>query len=259
MEVTYNPTDPNAPEFTADELDSLRVGEEQSQGEERMLAGKYENAEQLEKAYLELQQMLGEKEGEAEEPEAEPDQDYDEEKPDERFTLFEDAKAQLQENGELSDEALDAFDGMSSRDLVDLYLEWQGDDAYSETEEVVDLSDQEVNQIKNSVGGEDAYNALMEWSSQSMPGEYVQAFDELVATGDPFAIQLAVNGLVASYQMENGFEGEMLTGGDSRVQQDVFRSQAELVEAMSDPRYDRDPAFRADIATKLERSGEFIY
>ena len=33
MEVTYNPTDPNAPEFTADELDSLRVGEEQAQGE----------------------------------------------------------------------------------------------------------------------------------------------------------------------------------------------------------------------------------
>ena len=257
MEVTYNPTDPNAPEFTADELDSLRVGEEQAQGEERMLAGKYENAEQLEKAYLELQQMLGEKEGEA--PEAEPDQDYEEEKPDERFTLFEDAQAQLQETGELTDEVLEAFDGMSSRDLVDLYLEWEGTDSFSEGPEVVDLSDQEVNQIKNSVGGEDAYNALMEWSSQSMPSEYVQAFDELVATGDPFAIQLAVNGLVASYQMENGFEGEMLTGGDSRVQQDVFRSQAELVEAMGDPRYDRDPAYRADIAAKLERSGEFIY
>jgi len=34
----------------------------------------------------------------------------------------------------------------------------------------------------------------------------------------------------------------------------IFRSQAEVVRAMSDPRYDKDPAYRQDIYNKLERS-----
>ena len=33
-----------------------------------------------------------------------------------------------------------------------------------------------------------------------------------------------------------------------------FRSQAELVEAMSDPRYETDPAYRADVIALLENS-----
>ena len=35
---------------------------------------------------------------------------------------------------------------------------------------------------------------------------------------------------------------------------DVFRSQAEVVEAINDPRYDRDPAYRNDVLMRLERS-----
>ena len=45
----------------------------------------------------------------------------------------------------------------------------------------------------------------------------------------------------------------MLTGKAARTQ-DGFRSQAEVVQAMSDPRYDRDEAYRQDVYDKLERS-----
>ena len=48
--------------------------------------------------------------------------------------------------------------------------------------------------------------------------------------------------------------GRMLTGKPSKQSSDVFRSQAQLVEAMSDPRYDRDPAYRQDVIAKLDRS-----
>ena len=66
-EITYDPTDVDAGEFSADELDSLQVGELLAQAEDRMLAGKYENAEQLEQAYLNLQQKMGEESGQEEE------------------------------------------------------------------------------------------------------------------------------------------------------------------------------------------------
>jgi hypothetical protein len=48
-------------------------------------------------------------------------------------------------------------------------------------------------------------------------------------------------------------EGELIQGKPARST-DVFRSQAELVRAMSDPRYDSDPAYRQDVIAKLEQS-----
>jgi hypothetical protein len=60
--------------------------------------------------------------------------------------------------------------------------------------------------------------------------------------------------LNARYKDAEGYDGKLLTGNAPRTNADVFRSQAELVAAMSDPRYDKDPAYRADIADKLERS-----
>ena len=46
----------------------------------------------------------------------------------------------------------------------------------------------------------------------------------------------------------------MLTGKAAAETPDVFRSQAEVVQAMSDPRYDNDPAYRNDVFEKLGRS-----
>ena len=51
----------------------------------------------------------------------------------------------------------------------------------------------------------------------------------------------------------------MLTGKGPVQQKDAFRSQAELVSAMSDPRYDEDPAYRQDIIAKLERSNNLQF
>ena len=69
-EITYDPTPVDQQEFSAEELDSLQVGEQLQQAEQQMLAGKYENAgDRPEKAYLELQQKLGERHSDAEQAE----------------------------------------------------------------------------------------------------------------------------------------------------------------------------------------------
>ena len=46
--------------LTPEEQDSLQVGEQLQADQEQLLAGKYKNAEDLEKAYVELQKKLGE-------------------------------------------------------------------------------------------------------------------------------------------------------------------------------------------------------
>ena len=82
----------NSPEtevLTADEQDSLEVGEKMHAEQESLLAGKYKNAEELEKAYIELQGKLGSKDNTVSEPEAtqnepesEPEINKEEESPD---------------------------------------------------------------------------------------------------------------------------------------------------------------------------------
>ena len=68
------------------------------------------------------------------------------------------------------------------------------------------------------------------------------------------AITIAVAGLKSQYEEVNGYEGRMLSGKGAPQQVDAFRSQAEVVQAMADPRYDNDPAYRNDVFEKLSRS-----
>ena len=56
------------------------------------------------------------------------------------------------------------------------------------------------------------------------------------------------------YEDANGYEGRMLSGKAPQVVQQGFRSQAEVLQAMQDPRYDSDPAYRQDVFNKLEIS-----
>jgi hypothetical protein len=76
----------------------------------------------------------------------------------------------------------------------------------------------------------------------------------VVESGNVQAIQLAVAGLRSEYEQAVGYEGRMLSGKAANTAVDAFRSQAEVVRAMSDPRYDNDPAYRQDIFDKLDRS-----
>ena len=94
----------------------------------------------------------------------------------------------------------------------------------------------------------------MEWSGENLDPADVQAFDAIVESGNARVIRMAVAGLKAQMEAKVGFEGEMVTGKSPQQRVDVFRSQSEVVQAMSDPRYDRDPAYRNDVFEKLSRS-----
>ena len=117
-----------------------------------------------------------------------------------------------------------------------------------------DLTDAQASEIRSLAGGDEAYTQLTQWAADSLDESMITAYDNIVETGDVRMIQLAVAGLKAEYEKANGFEGQMLTGKAAQPQVDVFRSQAEVVAAMQDPRYDNDPAYRNDVFQKLGRS-----
>ena len=252
--LTIN-TEETTAELTPEEQENLKIGEELAQEESKKLAGKYESAEELEKAYIELQKKLGDKEETSEEPKAEEETEETEETPDDNPTvaLINEASDEYYANGnKLSTETLDKFKQMSSQDLVNAYIEMVEKNPPQANQEA-DVSQAQINQIQNSVGGENQYQKLMQWAGQNLPEKEINAFDGLINTGNVDAIQLGVQALRSKYEEANGYEGRMLTGKAAQTA-DVFRSQAQLVAAMSDPRYDTDPAYRQDVVAKLERS-----
>ena len=241
--------------LTPDEQDSLKVGEEIAEKQEQLLAGKYKDAQELEKAYVELQKKLGDQESEPEKTSA---TEETEEQPSlsDGASLITSASDEFNTDGKLSPETLDKFSSMSSKDLVEAYMEIQNSPQYKDqlSQPVAELTDGEFNQIYNSVGGEQQYKTMIEWAGQNLDKQSAAAFDNIVNTGTVDAIKFAVSGLKSQYEAANGYEGKMFTGKTAPDRGDVFRSQAELVRAMSDSRYDSDPAYRQDIIEKLDRS-----
>ena len=249
-----------AENLTPEEQDSLQVGEQIQEQEEGLLAGKYENAQQLEKAYIELQKKMGsdvDDKGEAAEESTEKEADEPIMEVTPAVETLSTAAMEYDKDGQISPETMAKFNDMSSKELVDTYMNMyskaleQGYEAPSATQ---DLSDAQVNNIHNSVGGEAKYDNLLNWATDNLPESKMTSFDRIVEAGNAEAIQLAVDGLKAQYETAQGYEGRMLSGKAPRTSGDVYRSQQEVVKAMSDPQYDNDPAYRQDVMQKLARS-----
>ena len=123
-----------------------------------------------------------------------------------------------------------------------------------ESEEAEGLTEAQANQLFQMVGGEKAYQSMINWAGQNLSKEEISMYDSVMGKGDPNAIFFAVQALNSKYNDATGSEGQMLSGKASREENAGYQSQAQLVEAMSDPRYDRDPAYRRSVLDKLANS-----
>jgi len=259
--------DPNPPaeivgqeagvELTADEQDSLKVGSGLVEEQEKLLAGKYKNAEELERAYGELQKKLGERE-QTEAAEAPAEETQESLSPTAQL-ITSASEEYSNNNGKLSADTIQQLSSMDSKDLVEAYMQLQGESVEPTQTDPGDISDADVNAVKSAAGGEEAYSQLVEWAGNNLDQKSIEAFDEIINSGSVDAIKLAVNGLKSQYENANGYEGRMLTGKPPVNSKDTYRSQAELVRAMNDPRYDSDPAYRQDVIAKLEQSNELMF
>ena len=239
--------------LTPDEQDSLKVGEEMEAKEETLLAGKYKDAADLEKAYLELQGKLGEK------------SDTDSEKAettDEKVEETEDSKEESESNildqlwdegsnNKISEETLKSLSKMNPIEVAKLAMQQRQAGAKGESKE---FTDKDVEQIHGLVGGQENYNNMMSWAQQNVSEQEVNMYDDVMELGNPLAAYFAVQTLALKYQDSSGKDGQMITGKAPKSTADVFNSQQEMIKAMEDDRYNDDPAYREAILQKLERS-----
>lgn len=222
----------------SDEAESLRIGEELVEAQEQRLAGKYKNTEELEAAYLELQKKLGSNE--------EQDNVQEESVETSEGSWLEEAYEAIRESGELSERLTQQISDMSGMDVFNAMK----DSSPSATR---DLSEGELAAVYNAVGGEEQYGNLISWAQDNFSEQEIAAYDSVVDSGNIAQINLALQALYYRYTDSMGQEGNLLQGKPASAEA-TFRSQQELIQAMNDPRYDNDPAYRQDVLNKLDRS-----
>ena len=236
--------------LSAEEQDSLKVGEQMQEAQDNLLAGKYKNAEELEKGYLELQQKLNTKEEEPAQEEVEEEEAATEEVETNILDqLWEEAGT---EEG-YTQESLDKLRKMSVDELAQMHLEYR-ESVTKEQPQNRDFTEADIKELKGIVGGEKNYANMVQWAQGALNEQEIKMFDAVMAKGDPLGAFFAVRALGYAYNDAVGYDGKMVQGKPPRQSNDQFRSQQEVVRAMADPRYDEDPAYRMDVMEKLERS-----
>jgi hypothetical protein len=231
-------------ELNSDEQESLAIGEEMANDQETMLAGKYKNAEELEAAYIELQKKLGSKEDQGE-SESEPEQ-TEEETSTTDTSLFD--KIWEESKDEFTEETLKELAGADPTDLANMYLD------YRQSESKNQITAEDATALKDAFGGEEQYKQLMGWANENLNEKEIDMYDSVMESGDRNAAYFAMQALTYRYGDSVGVEGKLVQGKAPADTAKGFKSQAEVVNAMQDPRYDRDPAYRQEIMAKLERS-----
>ena len=249
--LTYDPTPADQPEFSEAEQEALAIGEAAANEQQQLLAGKFKDAEALEKAYIELQSKFGSRQEDSSD-EGETDDDEQEDTEEESNSIL-DALWEDAQNGELSKETQEQLSKMNPAEVAAEYLKYrQQIEANQQPEE--DISDSQVAELRGIAGGDEGYQEMIAWASENLTPQDIKRYDSVIASGNYDAISFAVEALKSKYTEAMGVEGQLFKGKPASNTRDVFRSQAEVVAAMSDPRYDRDPAYRSDVFEKLERS-----
>lgn len=267
--------DPVAAQQIAEkEAESLKIGEDLMQKQDKRLAGKYKNPEELEAAYLELQKKLGETPTSTDEDTPEPQKEFDFYSDDGSVNYetanqvygeqlsntfkdndidpFEMNKHFVENNGTLSDEMYEQLGKAGlTKNLVDSYLKGVRDEVGIESQQPT-LTDAEIADVKNVANGEEGYQTLMDWAGKNLSKEDQDNYDQVLGTANKTAIKFAVKALMGQYEDANGRDSKIITGKES--QQDTYRSMAEVVRDMNKPEYTTDEAFRDDVIRKLSAS-----
>lgn len=256
LEVT-NQTEqaPQLSEHDQQMVERASQSEEQTQTELRsdtenvLLAGKYKDVSELEKAYTELQSKMGQQ--------AEPTEQVKQEETPAPTESVEEAKEVVEnkgidfdnlyneygEKGELSPETYSNLEQAGlSKEVVNSYI--QGQEA---------IQQQQVNALQSEVGGEAEYQSMIEWAGSNLSESEQNAFNATLDNAE--SAKFAIQGLNARYKAANPqlIGGNRTSGADAGSSRG-FTTKSEMMEAMSSSKYKTDHTYRADVQRKLALS-----
>lgn len=229
------------PEEEAPE-DPVQEQQEEEETEERpeWLPEKFKTPEALAKAYSDLEKKQSEQADSSEESTSESTSETEA-----VSNVIQEASDSFYENGELSDKNFEDLEKAGiPREFVEAYV--KGQEA---------TMNAEIASITDSVGGQENYDAMVEWASANLPSEEIDSYDEIVATGGTNAAKMAVKGLYARYMSEGGGSSvNIAKGATSGAALQPFKSMSQVTDAMKTKEYRQDPAYRKEVEQRISIS-----
>ena len=250
------------PPMSANDLEGLK-------DENGLYAGKFKSVEDLVGSYKELEGKLGAIDQTREEPEGNAEEQTEEtETKESDFNAEEfygdglasvleevgidaqDISNRFAENDEISEDDYSKLgEAGFSKQIIDTYLDGLRNAGMA--------GEVDAQGIKDAVGGDDSYGKMVSWAMENLPAEQVQSFNKLTDTGDGPAIKLAVQGIYSQYNNAMGVEPDLYSGRTANAGVTPFRTTAEVVTAMGDPRWEKDAAYTDNVKARLAGSNVF--
>ena len=232
--ITEPETGPDAP-----------IAEDNQSERPEWLPEKFNSPEDLAKSYTELEKKLSAPKDDPPTDDATTDDTPTEDKentgPD--FAKFSEEYAN---GGALSDDSFAELEQMGyPKTMVETYL------AGMQTNQEADAST-----VMAVAGGEDGYKDLTDWARDNMAANELEVYNQMVATGTDNA-KMAVEWMMSKREAAGDVEPNLVSGKAQAASKDEFRSTAQVVAAMKDPRYGKDAAYTKDVEQKLGRSSVF--
>jgi len=166
---------------------------------------------------------------------------------------------ELSKDGKLSPASYEALAKVGyPKVVVDSYIKGLTADA-DRTEAVSQalIADKQIAEITTDVGGQEVLSEMLAWATANLDAADLAVYNKAVSSSDVSQVRLAVNGLFHAYSQVQ--DPSLLQGVRSTNLSNVepFLSNDEVVQAMQNPKYDRDPAYRAEVAARLQLSNVF--
>lgn len=204
------------------------------------------SAEDIAKAYAELEKLQSKKEEPTSE---EPESDDVATKQVTKELLDEYVDKARENGGELSEEHYAELESKGySKDVVDVYAKGvQAQEA------------ENARQILDTAGtNADDFNKAAEWARDNWPAEKVERVNKVLGSTTGDALITAIESLMSDYnRREVTPEPNLHAGGQGTPPQRGYANESEMIRDMQDPRYTSDKAFNAAVTKKLQATTAF--
>lgn len=243
--ITLTDTPP-APAYTEEQ--QAMLDKQGGEKEETKILGKFNSQKELEESYIQLEKKLGaSKEEEVTLPSEENKEEVSDETTEEtteeiKTTVFERMDSMKPE--EFTDETMQEFVEQGvPKEFVERFIQYKEKAAES---------------VMQSILGDVTRDKLVNWVNENLNESDKEAYNSTLQKGNEGEIKLMIDGIKSQMgdKAEPAQSTPTLLKADAvaKVSSGGYESQAQMLADMADPRYSKDPAYRAKVAEKISKS-----
>lgn len=162
---------------------------------------------------------------------------------------FETAVSEYNEKGVLSDATMNALEKAGYPKAVV--------EGFINSRQI--LENQYTSAVYEAAGGEEAYSRMTQWAAANLPKADIETFNAAIDSGNLGTVKLIMGGIRSAMgeamTQKHGTSNPSVMGGPASTNTTGgFADKAEMVKAMSDKRYCRDPRYTKLVESRMAKT-----